>query len=451
MNNIFAISSDSRFIGSTAPFGLEMIGAEKASKSVLQPVEKQFFTQYPFASWGAANNAPEQFDKYIEDNTGLFGAMERSISKILAQGIEYGFLDNNRVFTPKFDPTEDAFINDNCFQNYVAQAADDFKRYNAITPEIVFNATKTKVLQIRRTPARENRWKLQNETTGMIEQAYQSKNWGKHLGIDKIIIRPVIDQDFQEMDEIRSNTKDFRYIYKTFLRGKGTYYQNPPWYACVIQKWYEQSMLTPEAITAFIKRLVFVQFQIVFKEAYLEKIYGDRWINGDDKQRMDMLRERCDDISSNLTSATNAGKFVPNLALEDKDNGQWLQGYEILPFESKTISTDFLQFMREADQHIMWSMGEDPIGMGQNNSGSDNAGSGKKANFNADMSTNWDVHRAILAPLYFRKKYNNLDPRLVYRFKTPFLADMNQLSMNQRNNEPNEPKAKQNQKDANNN
>lgn len=447
MSNIFAISSDSRLIGSTTPFGLEMIGAEKASKAVLQPIETQIFKVYPFASWGNGNNAPDQFDKYIDENTGLCGAVEKSIDKILAQGIEYGYLDDDGAFIPKFNPIEHAFINDNCFKNYVAQAAEDFKKYNAITPEIVFNATKSKVLQIRRTPARENRWQLQNTDTGMIDYAYQSKNWGRHLGIDKIIIRPVIDEEFQEIDTIRADTENFRYIYKTFIRGKGTYYQNPKWYACVLQKWYEQSMLTPEAITAFIRRLVFVQFQIVFKDEYMITIYGDRWLEGDDKQRMDMLRERCDDISTNLQSAGNAGKFVPNLSFQDKDTGEWTQGYEILPFESKTISTDFLQFMREADQHIIWAAGEDPIGMGQHGNGSDNAGSGKKASFNSDMSTNWDVHRAILAPLYYRKKYNNLDPRLEYRFKTPFLADMNQLAMDKRNNQPNEPKPSNNAND----
>ena len=443
MNNIFAISSDNRFIGGTSPYGLETFGATKAPSEILNPVENQLFKLYPFATWGNDNQAPDMFDKYIAENTALSGAIERRIDKILAQGIEVGYRQNG-IFTPQDLPEEEAFLEDNAFQNYMAQAAEDLIKYKSITPEIVFNATKSKVLQIRRTPSRENRWQLQNANTGMIDIAYQSKNWGRHIGTDKVIIRPVIDEDFQDIDTIRADNKNYRYIYKTFIRGKGTYWQDPQWYPCVLQKWYEQSMLTPEAITAFIRRLVFVQFQIVFKEEYMMNIYGDRWIEGDDKQRMNMLRERCDDISTNLQSAGNAGKFVPNLSFQDKDTGEWTQGYEILPFESKTISTDFLQFIREADQHIIWSVGEDPIGMGQHGNGSDNAGSGKKAAFNSDMSTNWDVHRAILAPLYFRKKYNNLDPRIVYRFKTPFLADMNQLSMNKRNNETNEAKPKDN-------
>jgi hypothetical protein len=436
MNNhhLYTISSNGKCVGGFAPLSLDSIGAVEAPDSLSVPVENQIANLYPYMPWGNANDEPTKYDELIEKNTSLSGAILRKTEKIYAGGIEYGYLDKDRNFIPQFDETEELFLEEEATNQYIAGAISDLIRYNNAFPEVYFNALKTKVLGFRHINAGEIRLKLQNPETGKIDQTYQSKNWNRRLEIDKIIVRPVIDEIYDTIDKIREDQDNFRYTYKIFRPGPKTYYQTPIWYSSVLQKWYDQSMFIPEAISSFIKRLVFVQFQIVFREGYMQKLYGTRWEEGDSTAKLTMLQERLDDISTNLQNSENAGKFTAILSYTDANTGEEIKGYEIIPFESKIISTDFIDFMREADQHLIWSVGEDPIAMGQHGGGSD-AGSGKKAAFNSDMATNQMIANAILAPFYFRKRFNGLPSNLKYRIKLPYLADMNQTSMDKRNNQ----------------
>lgn len=443
------ISSNGQYIGGLTPFALDTIGAVEAPKTVLTPVETQLLQIYPFERWGLNNDAPREYDKLIKENTAIGGAIKRQTDKLHAGGVEYGLFDEQGNFQNTYDQEEQDFMELSSTKKFIRNALDNYVKYNNVFTEVVFNEPKTKILKFRAIKAGEIRLQLQNTLTGKIDFAYQSANWNRHVGVDEIIVRPVIDMDFDEIDDIRANTKEFRYVLRHFIPGDKKYYQDPLWYSAFLQKWYDQSMFIPEAITAFIKRLIFVQFQIIFREEYMIKLYGDRWIEGDDTARVTMLQERTDEIANNIQSPANAGKFTSNISFKDGNNGDIIKGYEIIAFETKTISVDFLDFMREADQHLIWAVGEDPIGMGQHGNGSDNAGSGKKAAFNGDMSTNKYVEDMLLEPFYLRKKYNKLNPRRAYRIKLPFLADMNQLAMDKRNNEY--PDAKKPADNANNN
>ena len=177
-----------------------------------------------------------------------------------------------------------------------------------------------------------------------------------------------------------------------------------------------------------------VQFQVIFRQNYFKILYGEKWEKGTVEQKAKIMKEKLQEIKECMLSPENAGKFLATMEYMDPQTNQMTRGYEIESIDLKTFSGEHLKNMAEADQHIIWSVGEDPIGMGSHGSGSDGSGSGKKAAFNGDIATNTRHANVILAPFYFAKRFNNWDKRLKFRIALPYLADLNQVTPDKRNN-----------------
>ena len=435
---------------------IDMQLGKPAISTQKQPVEQLHTQNLPYANWGDDNLAPRHYDDRIAENVALSGAIERRTDKLLAGGVEYGFLNDQGIFETKYVEEIEAFMEDPHIINYQNSAFLDYVKYKAIFPQIAFNEPKTKVLYFKHTKAPEVRWEVQNKQNGIIENAYWSKNWHWQSGISTAIKLPVIDELFHDFNYIRDNTEDYFYIYQCNIPGPNTYYQVPVWYPTVLQGWHKHSMQIPLWYEKVMERSITVPCEVILKMGYLKHVYGERWEQATTKARLDMMQERLTHIAQSIQGPENAGKFFVNLSYWDTQANEMVNGFELKPVDFKSFAGENLKNMQEADTHTMWAVGEDPLGMTNSNS-SGTSGSGNKANFNGDMATNQRHANIFLAPFYFAKRFNGWDKRLKFRVKLPFLADMNQIAMDKRNNgfqDQNKPAQTDNkpaQKDANNN
>jgi hypothetical protein len=414
---------------------LEIQLGKKPSTNIKQPIEQPIYNTFPYAFWGPDNQAPAYYDKLISENSSLSGAIHRRIDKLIAGGIEYGFLDDSRNFIPKFDEEIERFMEQPQIAQYINQGFLDYTQKMAIMPLFTFNQPKTKLLHFSTINAGEVRWQKQNPETGLIDFAYWSKNWHFQLGLGSSYLEyPVIDEMYHSIDQIRAES-NAQYIYRCQIPGSGTYYQTPVWMSSVLQGWYEHSMQIPEWYNALMKHLTTIQFEVCFKVNYLKTIYGEVWENASPKRKIELMQERLDNIADSIQGPKNAGKFIANLQYYDRETHQYEKGWTLIEVPSKQFSGEHLKNLQEADQHIIWSVGEDPISMGSHGTGSEaGSGSGKKAAFNGDVSTNQIHANIFLSPFYFAKRYNGWDTRLKFRIRLPYLADLNQVSMEKRNN-----------------
>lgn len=405
----------------------------KSIKPENQPIKKEFVANNKYALWGEDNLDPYMYDDLIGENTALSGALQRKIDKFYAGGLEYGMLNDNGEFETKFDPYWQSFIESPHVRQYLDSAFECYVKYRAFFPQITFNEPKTKILKIRNLPAKECRWGLQNNQNGIIDKAFWGKNWEIHAGIKDTIEYPVFDELFHEDDYVQ-NVNGHIFVFQPNISGPNTYYQPPLWMPSVLQGWHRHSMQVPDWYESLMNNITALQFEIIFSETYFTTIYGERWDNGDEKDRLKMMEERLEHIYSMMKGTENAGKNIANMKQWNAEAGEFEKAFEIKPLDIKTFNGQYLENLREADQHIIWSAGEDPISMGSHGSGSnDGVGGGKKAAFNGDMATNCRHSKAILAPFYFKKRFENHDPRLSFRIKLPYLADLNQVTNDKRN------------------
>lgn len=400
-----------------------------APKTAQQPIEALTNNIFDFASWGPGNNLPDKYQELINKNSTLSGSIEKKLDKLFAGGIEYGILDENRQFQPKYIPEVEAFLEQPTVMQYQASAWENYLKFGNPFPKLCFSADKRKLLNFTNVPAKELRFAYQNPKTGVIEKAFWSKDWALAPGRSQSINLPVVDELYHDENYIRNNTTDFYYIMKISLLGNNTYYQLPPWYSVVEHGWYDHSNQVPKWYRDLMDNITALQFEIIFNEDYFKNLYGDKWENGTVEQKLAMMNERLAYVEGQIKKP---GASIAKTKFWDHRTGQYAEAWEIRELKSETYSGEFLKNLQEADQHIMWAVGLDPIELGKQG---DNSGSGKKAAFNGDMSTNERHATAILAPFYFWKRYNKLNPALKFRIKVPYLADLNQITPDKRNSQ----------------
>lgn len=403
-----------------------------APKGLKQPVEQTTNQIFDYAPWGAGNNMPAKYDQLIKENSVLSGAIQKKLDKLFAGGIEYGYLDAQRNFNPTYIPEIEEFIEQPQVQQYLVDSWENLLKKGNVMPQVAFNALKTKLLWFKSITANEIRYAYQNPDNGVIEKAFWSKDWHLSVGRANTIELPVIDELFHNFKYITDNQKDFFYIYKTPIPGPNTYYQDPPWYSVVLHGWYKQSMQVPAWYIALMENSSSLQYEIEFDEKYFVNLYGEKWTSGTKEQKRTYMAEALKHVSDMIKGVGNAGKNVAKLKFYDKTRQMEVSAYTITALTGKTFSGEFIKNLQEADQHIMWAVGLDPIELGKSG---DNSGSAKKGAFNADMSTNERIATIILSVFYFWKRFNKLDPKLKFRIRVPFIGDLNQTTPSQRNNQ----------------
>lgn len=403
-----------------------------APASQKQPIEQTVNQIFDYAPWGAGNNMPQKYEQLIRANSVLSGAIQKKLDMLFAGGLEYGYLNKQRQFEPTYIEEVETFIEQPQVQQYIVDAWDNFLKKGNVFPQICFNALKNGILYFRSITADEVRYGYQNPKTGVIDKAFWSKEWHLSVGRHNTIELPVIDEMFHNFNYITDNQKDFFYIYKIPIPGANTYYQEPPWYSVVEHGYYDQSITIPKWQKTVMDNIATLQYEIEFDEKYFEKVYGDKWINGTTDEKRAIMAKHLEEVSNSIRGVPNAAKNLAKLKWFDPVRQMDVSSYNIKELNGKTFSGEYLKNLQEADQHIMWAVGLDPIELGR---AGDNSGSSKKAAFNGNMSTNERMATIILAPFYFYKRFNKLDSKLKFRIKIPYLGDQNQITPSQRNNQ----------------
>lgn len=390
------------------------------------------------AKWGDSNDFPEKIDKEIELNPTLAGAILKKIEYLYAGGVEYGkeqIVNNQRVWIPMITPEIEAVINSPQTQAYFGQSIFDYIRYGSIFPEMVFTIDKSKVAFTTAQEAMICRWQKQNEATGFIDYCYINRNWnlGRTETSEDTITVPVIDPFIDTPDLIRTESKIFRYIFRSRTPTSKTYYPLVNWWTAKTSGWLDVSNYIPLFKKSLMERQMSANKHLEVDLKWLSKKYEDRWEKATLQQKNEIFMEELKHMNEMMTGPDKAGGSFMTTKFWDPDLPGWVSSFTIHDLKTGNTSGEYIEDSNEADAKIHYAVGLDmTMSNTKGGSGGGGAGSGsdKREAFNMEQSTN-SIHASIiLAPIYWMLNYNGLNPNndIKLRMRSPYLQTLNQVS-----------------------
>lgn len=393
------------------------------------------------AFWGENNDFPQKIDEEIEKNPTLAGALLKKIEYLYAGGIEFvqEVIENNQIsYTPVMTP-ELRMLKDSIYmKQYLSQAIFDYFRYGSIFPEIVFSIDKSKALFLTEQQAYHCRWQKQDPSDGIIKQAFINRNWAlgrKETSPDTITV-PVLDEFFQTIDEIKADTKNYKYIFRSYIPSSKTYYPLVNWWTVKISGWLDISNYIPTYKKSLMARSITADFHIEVDVKWLEKKYEEKWISATPEQKQAIFLEELRHFNEMRQGADKAGGNIMTSKFWDDTSQKEVSAWVIHDLKQANRSGEYIEDSNEADSKIHYAVGLD-MTMSNTKSGSgmgSGSGSDKREAFNMAQSTQSLHEDIILAPIYWMMSYNGLNPNLdiKIRMKAPLLQTLNQVAPAQR-------------------
>lgn len=242
--------------------------------------------QGSIASWGKANDYPQQVIKEVKKN----GAAASSLRFLRKAHYGNGLVLIKEEVTeegkkaPKMVPLSDVqdiaqFFQKSQMNRFWKETITDLEWFSIAFPEYILSENFQTINRVKRQKTAWCRFEMMNEENGLIEHVYVSEKFGKGGAVDilsqyveKI---PLIDS-YWSAEEVKEYCKENKI--KKFIRPvfypllDEAYYPESEWHAILKSGWLDVANSVPELKKALFKNQMTIKFLIEVDEKYFENI-----------------------------------------------------------------------------------------------------------------------------------------------------------------------------------
>lgn len=383
--------------------------------------------------WGTSDDLPRDIAKLMRKTTVGRAGLQKLIKYLYGQRLITFKVDDitdggKEVIKLVKDPQWQEIINRSNHNMVRLGLKQDYTYYAIAFAEIIFTGDKSKVWSVNYHKASHCRLAPIDPITGRIPFVYISGNFpdAKEADCQKL---PVIDMVnyFDQIDEIRANTTDFKYIMPIFWPDViNDYYPVAFWDSARESGWLDIAISIPAYKKALFKNQMSLKYDIQIPIEYFEFKYKN-WAAKSQDDQDKILQELYDSITASLTGAANAQKALMSFYRTDTRSGKPMGQWQINVIDDKMKHDAYLPDTTAADFQISYAMGLNPAQSGQgttagaNKGGSDIRESGLE--HRAQLKTDRDI---CLSYFDFIKAYNGLDMDLEIGVQDVVLTTLDQ-------------------------
>lgn len=374
--------------------------------------------------WGSNDDFPRDIINLIRKSTVGKSGLHLLTKAIYGQKLmTYKVIDydaqGREVIQYVKDPEWETIMRQSNFNAVRIGMAQDYSYFGWNVPEIRFNGNKTKVWGIDFQKASHCRMAPVESKYGRIPFLYVSGNF-PNVSVDKCQKIPVIDyiRYPDQIDEIRNNTTDFKYVMPQLWPDPiNDYYPSVYWDSARESGWLEIATSIPAYKKALFKNQMSLKYDIQIPYEYLEALYPN--FNKKPTEEQDSIIDNLyDDIVDKLTGADNAQKALMSFFRTDTKTGKPIGNWIIKTIDDKMKNDAYLPDSAAANSEILFAMGVNPARTGQGNTGGNYSGGSNNGGSNireADLAlrSQLQADRDIIYSFFeFVKLYNGIDPDL---------------------------------------
>lgn len=399
------------------------------------------------AFWGDSNTFPNIVTKELERNADLLSAIDWKARALYAGGIRYKVQDmdsqgnpvyddeGNEILKRKFIPEIEDFLDRNW--QYPISASTDFYKFYNVFPEFVLSKSREKIVRLTAPFAGECRFSLQDEN-GMINNCFMNANWDEGVGADdeNTIQVPVIDTLFNDIESIREQEDNYKFILPLSYPTGKKYYQLAHWNVLRVSGWLDLADEIPKFKKALMKNQMTVKYHIQMPDYWMEWKYPDFKTRKPAEQKS-LQEDEMKMFNDFLSGAENAGKTIVTQFKTDPHTLKEFPGWRVIPIDDKLKDGAYLEDSAEATIKIYSALAIDPslAGIIPGTGGSNRSGSDKREALNIYFSLIQPHADIILRPYKEISRFNGWNKkygRIHWEFKQPMLQTLDKIPPSRR-------------------
>lgn len=402
------------------------------------PVQRIFLAGN-VAFWGDDNLFPQNSIALIYSNPDLWAALDWQVRALVAGGLIYGIEtvddEGNEKFKVIKDKTVEDFFRKVDINAYTFGAAQDFYYLRNMFPQLILNRSRRKIVDLVRIRASYCRYHKQDLETGEISQVFINANWPLGGFEYNSFVLPVVNPFYDPAEMIR-NDDQYIYVYPvSYPSPDSPYYTTPNWDSVRQSGWLDVANSIPAFKKALFVNQITLKYHIEVPSYHWKIKYKD-WDSLKQEAQVALMQKDLEQFSNMMSGTGNAGKTIMTHAMWDEDTRTMLPGWKITAIDDKLKDGVYIEDSQEATTKIYTAAGINPTLLGLTPGQGMGAGSGsdERVAFNNYISLcTMDVN-LILKPLELIRDYNGWNPELKFRFRSPMIQTLDQVTPAARNN-----------------
>jgi hypothetical protein len=380
------------------------------------------------APWGPGNDQPQRVLADLAKSTILGPVLDWKTRATYGQGIIYGKVvdykeDGSEVFKRVADPVVKAFFQKSNLTRYGMEGLQGLHYFAMAFPELILSNDRSQITSIAIQDTPFCRFSTPKPKLPVPEWVYISANWPAAAPDDGFTDRvPVLDPYGDVVNDLRQDTRGFKYIYPLALPSPGNaLYQLAAWNVIRNSRWFDVTLAIPEFKMQLFKNQLTIKYIIEADVRYWSWKYPD-WADKKDGDRKRIISEELEAFEKTMAGTDGAGKSVMSVTMPDPQNpGSTIKVFTVTPVDDKIKSGLYIEDSQEASSHFYTALQVDPTLSGISPGKEMGAGSGsdKRVAFNMFVATHTFHQDLLLEVLNLVRDYNGWDPDLEFRFLTP--------------------------------
>lgn len=376
--------------------------------------------------WGDNNDYPQKIIDLAAKSTIIPQALADKAALWVAGGViatvdkkSDEMIDDQEIFD---------FLNDTTFTRYLIECASDVSWWWNGFPEFILSRDRQKINQLHNNETAYCRWGRMDPKVGRLDKVYLNANWpmASATDTDTEIITAIDPYRSDRVDWVRQG-KDFKFIYPLNFPSPGkSYMQLAPWDAVRSSGWLDYLAAIPQFKKFGMVNKMALRYHIEVPAEYWERVYEDRWLNGDFAVRTAIRSEFLNQLTESLTNIENANKAIMTDSWFDDNKN--LLGIKITVLEDKEKDNKYNEDYSDGQANLLYALGTDPSLFGfQSKDIQRSGGSDKVQAFNIFLAKSAPYRSQILEPLKFVSEYNGWKkryPRLTFKFSDTELTTL---------------------------
>lgn len=386
-----------------------------------------------WVNWGTDNLWPTRVRKLMESSTVAAPLIYKAVCQMYGTGLVYwqNVRDENGV---KKDfstiPEVEEFLENNPVDYISLERMMDYKYFNNIFQEFIFNSSETnkKIIETHHLEAEFCRLSEQDSTSNEFKKIGFYGDWENLEAKNVTSITNVPWLRRSQAEILDADTKKFA-VHSKFPSPGRSIYGAPPHQALYNKDgWLVYSNQIPKILNAVLKNGMNIKYHIKIPSTYWRAVFP-KWDQFNEKQQREKKKEKLEEMNDWLTGVNGSMKSFISEYATDKVTGKALPGWEIAEIKDSSNFDKELLTSQESDAHISRALGIDPSLSGlQPQGGKMGAGSGsdKRTAFQNAVSMTPAEQLVVLDFLYVIGKTNGWPSNLRWGFNHQIPTTLNE-------------------------
>lgn len=375
-------------------------------------------------NWGSGNSWPTDVRQKIEKSTVAAPLIYKAVCSMFGSGVKYYFveIDNGKIKKVfKEEADIELFFNTNYIDYIALERLMDFKYYNNIFQEFIFNTKFDQIVETSHLEAEYCRVSVQDEKTHRQKYVGMLGDWNNYSKdkVAKIPLAYIKRDSVSEIKTLAQKEKKFA-IHSMFPSPGRPIYGITPHHALFRNDgWLAYSNKIPEVLNAMMDNSMRIKWHIKVPSDYWPKAFKG-WEQLSQKEQTNKKIEKMTEWNDFLSGTANAAKSFMSEFAVDPATKKPMPGWEFVQLEDKTNLDKEILSSQESDSHIARALNIDPSLAGlQPQGGKMGAGSGsdKRVSFLNGISMSHAEELIILDFLYVVKKINGWPSNVRFAFQ----------------------------------